>query len=319
MGTAYSVKVVTGPEGLDIGLSDAIEAIIREELDTIDAHMSTWRTDSELSRFNASTSLEPFPVSDDTLEVLRWSLEISAVTGGAMDVTVAPLVDAWGFGPDGRTTDTPSEAELAAIRARVGYRLLELDEDQGTVRRLSPGVRCDVSALAAGYAADRIWEQLSGQGLTDFLIDVGGELRTRGRNDAGQPWQIAVEVPQDGGRSVDSIVPISDMAIATSGDYRNYYEVEGRRIAHILDPRTGEPLTHRLASVTVVDDLAVRADALSTALMVLGPEAGFAFAIEHDLAAAFIVREEAGGFARQTTPRLEALIAAGTSESDPAE
>ena len=308
MGAAFAVQVVTGRAGLDETARAGLSQAIRTELDGIDARMSTWKSDSELSRFNASTSLEPFAVSRDTFEVFRWAVDLAALTNGAVDVTVAPLVEAWGFGPDGQLERRPSEPELRRLVDAVGVHFLELDSQASTVRKTRPDVRCDFSSLAPGYAADRLWTLLDEQGFSDYLVDVGGELRTRGRNDAGAPWQIAIELPQPGGRSVDRIVPVSDLAIATSGDYRNYHEVEGRRVTHIIDPRTGEPIRHRLASVTVIDALAVRADALSTALMVMGPEEGLAFAREHDLAAAFISRDaEGNGFVRETTPRLDAL------------
>jgi thiamine biosynthesis lipoprotein len=308
MGTEFAVKVVTGREGLDDITRTDLGRTIRAELDGIDARMSTWKPDSELSRFNASTSLDPFAVSKDTFEVFEWAVELGALTGGAVDVTVAPLVDAWGFGPDGPLERQPTDAHIQRLLESTGVRHLALDAATLTVRKARPDLRCDFSSIAPGYAADRIWTLLSDRGFTDYLVDVGGELRTRGRNDAGAAWQIAIELPQPGGRTIDRIVPVSGLAIATSGDYRNYHEVEGRRVTHIIDPRTGAPIQHRLASVTVIDELAVRADALSTALMVLGPEAGLAFAREQDLAAAFIIREADGeGFVRETTARLEAL------------
>ena len=308
MGAAFAVKIVTGPAGLDEPARAALSQAIRAELDGIDARMSTWKPDSELSRFNASSSLEPFPVSRDTFEVFQWAVALGALTGGALDVTVKPLVEAWGFGPDGPLDRRPSDDERRRLLGAVGARYLELDPEALTVRKTRPDVGCDFSSLAPGYAADRLWALLDERGFSDYLVDVGGELRTRGRNDAGSRWQIAIELPEPDGRIVDRILPVSDLAIATSGDYRNYHEVEGQRVTHIIDPRTGEPIRHRLASVTVVDALAVRADALSTALMVMGPEQGLAFARQHDLAAAFISRNAQGdGFVRQTTPRLDAL------------
>lgn len=307
MGTTYSVKVVTGPEGLADRARGEVDAAIRVEIERIDALMSTWNTESELSHFNRSTSLAPFAVSPETFEVFRWSVDLGALTGGALDVTVAPLVDAWGFGPGGRRGGPPGADEIARLREAVGIRYLELDATARTVRKVRPDVHCDFSALAAGYAADRIWARLADLGVTDALVDMGGELRARGRNDAGEAWQIAIERPQPRGRLTERMVPILDLAIATSGDYRNYYEVDGERIAHILDPRTGRPIRHRLASVTVIDRLAVRADALSTALMVLGPDDGFALAEQMDLAALFIVRNDAGGFTERATPRFDAV------------
>lgn len=307
MGTTYSVKVVTGPDGLSDPARRAIDEAIHEELERINGLMSTWDAGSELSRFNRSTSLEPFAVSAETFDVFRWAFELGTLTGGALDVTVAPLVDAWGFGPQGRRDETPGDDEIARLLEAVGWRYLELDAAVRTVRKTRPDVRCDLSALAAGYTADRLWTRLVAQGITDFLIDMGGELRARGRNDAGGRWQIAIERPQPGGRAIERIVPIADLAIATSGDYRSYYEVDGERVAHLVDPRTGRPIRHRLAAVTVIDALAVRADGLSTALMVLGPDDGFALAERMDLAALFAVRNDAGGFTERATRRFEAV------------
>lgn len=307
MGTTYSIKVVTGPGGLAPADRHGIDEAIRVELDRVDALMSTWNPESELSRFNRSTRLEPFAVSPDTFEVFRWSVDLAALTGGALDVTIAPLVDAWGFGPDGRRERPPAADQIARLREATGVSHLELDAAALTVRKTRPDVRCDFSALAPGYAADRLWARLSSQGVTDFLIDVGGELRARGQNDAGTAWQVAIERPQPGGRTVARTVPIVDLAIATSGDYRNYHEVDGERVTHILDPRTGQPIRHRLASVTVIDELAVRADGLSTALMVLGPDDGFALAERIGLAALFIERDDAGGFTQRATPRFDQL------------
>lgn len=307
MGTTYSIKVVTGAAGLGPAARRDIEGLIRVELDRVNALMSTWDPESELSRFNRSTSLEPFAVSPETFEVFRWSVDLAALTGGALDVTVAPLVDAWGFGPGGRRGRPPAADQIDRLREATGVRHLELDAAALTVRKARPDVRCDFSALAPGYAVDRLWARLADHGMADFLIDVGGELRARGRNDAGAAWQVAIERPQPGGRVVERTVPISDLAMTTSGDYRNYYEVDGERVVHILDPRTGRPIRHHLASVTVVDELAVRADGLSTALMVLGPDDGFALAERIDLAALFILRSEIGEFTQLATPRFDRL------------
>ena len=175
-----------------------------------------------------------------------------------------------------------------------------------TVRKTRPEVRCDLSSVVPGYAADRLWMELANRGFTDFLIDVGGEVRTRGRNETGAPWQVAIERPEPQGDAIQRLVPISDLAITTAGDYRKYREVDGQRVAHILDPRTGRPLTHRLASVTVIDALAVRADAFDTALMVLGMDEGMALATKLNLAALFIERT-GDGFSERATPRFEEI------------
>ncbi len=306
MGATFSVKVVTAQDDVDGGDHSEVDRALPATLDRINRLMSTWDPDSELSRFNRSTSLEPFPVSLETFEVLRWSVELSALTGGVLDVTMGPLVDAWGFGPGGPRTRLPSDEEIARLREATGAGQLELNPAAMTVRKTRQEVRCDVSAVAPGYAADRLWAELADRGFTDFLVDVGGEVRTRGRNDIGKAWEIAIDRPQARGDAIHRLVPISNLAIATSGDYRRYRDVDGRRVTHILDPRTGRPLAHRLASVTVIDELTVRADGLATALMVLGGDAGMALARKLDLAALFIERTDEG-FSERATPRFEEI------------
>ncbi len=306
MGGTFSVKVVTPKDELETpGLHD-VDRTLRSTLDRIEGLMSTWDRDSELSRFNRSTSLEPFALSSETFEVFKWSIDVGILTGGALDVTIGPLVDAWGFGPGGPRTAPPSNEEIARLRQATGAGQLELNPKALTVRKTRPAVQCDLSSIVPGYAADRLWTDLADWGFTDFLIDVGGEVRTRGRNETDAPWQVAIERPQLQGDAIQRIVPISNLAITTAGDYRKYREVDGQRVAHILDPRTGRPLTHRLASVTVIDPLAVRADAFDTALMVLGTDEGMALATKLNLAALFIERT-ADGFSERATPRFEAI------------
>lgn len=308
MGASFTVKVVVGPEGL--ADESEIGRLIRADLERVNALMSTWDPESELSRFNRSGSLEPFRVSDETFEVFEWAQKIEAMTGGALDVTVGPLLSAWGFGPGGERDHAPPQEAISQLLEQTGLRHVELDADDRTVRKRHPGLICEFSALAPGYAADRLAALLVERGAMDFLVDVGGEFRVRGQNDAGMPWQIAVERPTEEGRFIERMIPISDGAVATSGDYRNYHEVDGQRVSHILDPRTGRPVRHRLASVTVIDELAVRADGLSTALMVLGPDEGYALAESLNLAALFIVRADSGdGFESRGTSRFEALAA----------
>jgi thiamine biosynthesis lipoprotein len=305
MGTTYSVKVVTGTDGLSN--APDLDRQIRTDLERINALMSTWDPNSELSRLNRFTGSGPFPLSRETFEVLQWSEKIGGLTGGALDVTVAPLVEAWGFGPWAKRDHAPDEDEIAKLRQAVGFHLLELDHAKLTVRKKRPDVRCELSALAPGYAVDRLTTRLADRGLRNFLVDVGGELRAQGLNEAGRPWQIVVERPDNGGLTGQRFVQVTDLAMATSGDYRNFYEVDGVRLSHILDPRTGRPIDSRLASVTVIDTLSVKADAFATALMVLGPEQGMALAERLNLAALFLVRDEASGFLERATRRFDAL------------
>jgi len=306
MGTTWSVKVVAA--SLDPERQDAIEGRILEELERIIDRMSHYEPSSELSRFNASSDTAPFPVSEETAEVVRWALEMGALTDGALDVTVGPLVDAWGFGPPPVPPEPPSDAEIERLLAVTGQEHLELGADSPALRKDTPGLRVDLSSIAKGYAVDRVADLLTADGLDRFLVEIGGELRARGTNEDGEPWRLAVERPQDEGRSVHLVVALEDGGLATSGDYRNYHEVDGRRLSHIIDPRTGRPVAHRLASVSVIAPLCVRADALATALMVLGPDDGFALAERLDLAALFLVRREDGTFEERSTESFRELV-----------
>lgn len=316
MGTTWSVKVVAEPEGLSADESRSIDRAIRDELTRINQLMSTWDATSELSRFNQSTSLEPFAVSPETFDVFRWSADLWKETGGAFDPTLGPLIDAWGFGVD-REVSPPDDATVERLKASmVGMPLVELDPEGRWVRKRATGIRCDFSALAPGYAADRLARRLLDRGLDRFLIDVSGELVGRGRNAHGQPWQVGIERPQAAERSAARVVPLLDMAMATSGDYRNFRDVNGQRLTHILDPRTGRPVRHALASVTVFDALAVRADSLSTALMVMGPDDAQTFAASHGVPALFLIRLPGGSFEERRSAAFETLETAATGSSE---
>ncbi len=228
-----------------------------------------------------------------------------------------PLVEAWGFGPHGATRTPPGDDELQALRARVGYRLLALDAARSTVAKARPDVACDVSAIGDGWAADRIARAIVALGHPDVLVDVGGEVAARGRRADGGRWRVAVEWP-DGARGRTPVLELADAGVATSGDYRKVWtDAQGHRRSHILDPRTGRPVAHDLASVTVVDADGAWADALATTLMVLGPDAGRALAARERLAARFVVRQPDGQFAEWSTPAFESVVAAPGSPEPP--
>ena len=269
--------------------------------------MSTYRPESEISRFNRARSTDPFPVSADTLAVLRHAREISELTGGAFDVTVGPLVDAWGFGPAGEPAAPPTEGDIERLRRQVGFRKLRIDHAASSIRKLVPGLSCDLSALAKGYAVDRVADRLHAEGIDSYLIEVGGEVRAGGLSPRGDAWRVGIEQPGPGPPAVQRLVRLRDRALATSGDYRNYYEVGGRRISHTIDPRSGRPIDHRLASVSVVAPLGVRADAIATALGVLGPDAGYELAAAQGWAALLIVRRGDGTLHERETPAFAAL------------
>jgi thiamine biosynthesis lipoprotein len=313
MGTTYSVKLVAPdltPEAhAELGRS------IESELERVNELMSTYRPDSELSRFNRLDSTEPYPISPETFEVFEVAQAVSERSGGAFDVTVGPLVAAWGFGATDRPPRPPAPEELAALRQKVGYQRLRLHSDEGAISKSHPDTWCDLSAIAKGYAVDRVAEAISSRGHESFLIEVGGELAGRGTKRGGQPWRVGIERPDNVQRVTHEVVELRDRALATSGDYRNYYEVDGRRISHTIDPRQGRPIRHSLASVSVIHESAVWADALATALNVMGAEEGLGWAELHEVAALFLVRTRSGDFRELATKRFEALRAAADVDS----
>ena len=306
MGTTYIVKVVPTDDYSD-ALNTELAHRISDALENVNALMSTYQPDSELSRFNASRSLEPFSISKETAEVFACAQAVSRATNGALDVTIGPLVNAWGFGPEVRS-GVPGDAEIDALRKRVGYEKLVLDLDNNTIRKTIPDLYCDLSAVAKGYAVDRVAELLEAMGL-DYFVEVGGEVRARGVDDAGRPlWTAGIEQPIPDRRVVYRVVPMAEGALATSGGYRNFYEENGERISHTIDPRTGRPVRHPPGSVSVLDARCAVADAYATALVVLGPEAGYALAVELDLPALFLTVDEHGTIQERMTPAFEAIV-----------
>lgn len=306
MGTTYTVKIIADALPADSEAETARE--IEARLESVNSKMSTFLPESELSRFNHSAETTPFEMSEETLEVFRLARQISQASGGAFDITVGPLVNAWGFGPDGRPKEPPAPAQLAVMREWVGYDKLDIDTSASTVRKTLPRMYCDLSAIAKGYAVDRVAAALDRLGFRHYMVEVGGEVKTQGRNAQGVPWQIAVEKPSGPGRSGELVVPLTGRAMATSGDYRNYYEKDGVRLSHTIDPRTGRPISHKLASVSVIHTECALADGYATALMVLGPENGYSLADQLELAAFFIVRDKPGGFSHKATPAFDQLM-----------
>jgi len=308
MGTTWSV--VLGAAGRDRSATSRARAAIEAELAAVNARMSTWDPDSELSRFNRHASGDAFPMSSDTIAVLELSQQVSEQSQGAFDVTVAPLVAAWGFGAGARVPGAqPDAAELAGLRERVGYHLLEIDAAAGTARKRRADLECDLSAIAKGFAVDQVARALTEQGWSDFLVEVGGEVRAHGVRPGGGPWRVGIERPDPSGRVVQGVVALADAAMATSGDYRSFYEAQGERRSHIVDPRSGRPVSHPLASVSVISSDAVLADAWATALSVLGPAEGLRVAEERRLSAYFITRVAEDRFEMTATSRFPELEA----------
>ena len=291
MGTSWSVKVVDLPGTIQ---QSTINESINKTLVTISRSMSTYDADSELSRFNASPDTDWVTASDALVEVLGAANEVSRLTGGAFDVTVGPVVNMWGFGPSGIRSEAPLESEIESVRALTGYSNMEVRRTPAAIRKLLPGLYVDLSSIAKGYAVDRIADFLEQQGIKDYLVEIGGELRAKGHNERATSWRVGIERPSATERAVYQAIEIDGAGLATSGDYRNYFEQDGQRYSHIINPVSARPVTHRLASVTVVTASAMRADALATALMVLGPEDGYALAEREGIAAFFIVKADKG-------------------------
>lgn len=299
MGTYYLVKVVDRPKELRLR---ELEENIDQLLHDVDARMSTYRADSELSRFNTVKSTEWVPASSDLIEVIDQALEVSRNTNGAFDITVGPLVNLWGFGPEIKADQVPSEQQIQAEMARVGYRHVHVRRNPPAVRKDVETVYLDLSALAKGYAVDRVADYLERLGISNYMVEVGGELRLKGHSERGTPWKIALEKPTPGEREIYEVVQLDKQGVATSGDYRNYFEKDGQRYSHTIDPRSGRSIDHRLASVTVVAETSMYADAMATALMVAGPDAGLKLAQEQDIAAYFIIKSGDGFTATATDP-----------------
>lgn len=303
MGTTYTVKLYAP------GAAESRIAIARDrvaaELERIVAKMSTYDATSELGRFNRHRATTPFAMSSDTLRVFDIACDVSEASGGAFDVTVAPSVDAWGFGPD-KHCYVPPEDVTRAARSSIGFRGVTIDRVSQTIAKRSADIRADLSGIAKGYGVDVASRALDALGFDRYLMEIAGEIRTKGANADGRAWQIAIERPDAVPQRAYRIVPIADRAISTSGDYRIYFEQDGRRYCHEIDPTTGAPIAHSLASVSVVAAESARADAWATALFVLGPDRGYALAATHGLAAHFIVRDR-GGFVERSTPAFASL------------
>lgn len=306
MGTTYSVKLVDIPQGIDqSGLAREIDGL----LGTVNHQMSTHRPDSELSRFNAAAAGTWMPISVDTRFVIEEALRVSRLTGGAFDPTVGPIVDLWGFGPGGGQERIPSSEDVAAARETVGFAKVETRVGTAAVSKHDSGIRLDLSGVAKGFGVDKLAEHLEARGIGNYLVEVGGELRGSGRGPNGQPWRVGIEKPSSVPGDLQHIVDLGREALATSGNYRIFFEHDGRRYSHIVNPRTGRPVDHDLASATVVAATTMEADALSTSLLVLGPEAGMSLAAEHDIAA-FLITGRQGSFTEMASPAFERRLKA---------
>lgn len=288
MGTTYTVKYITTANSPSL---DELKSNVDSVLVHVNKLMSTYDPTSELSEFNKQPAGTTIEASDGLTYVLGEALKISEQSGGKYDVTVGPLVNIWGFGPGKHNDEVPSDSAIEAAQQKVGYQHVSID---GNTITKSNDVYVDLSSIAKGYGVDEVARTLKESGVSNYLVEVGGEILASGRKLDGSLWHVGVESPAGGHNVAQRVIAASDIAIATSGDYRNYFEKNGVRYSHTIDPTTGKPITHRLVSVTVIDSTSTRADGLATAITVLGPIEGLKFAQKFNIAAYMLVKEDAG-------------------------
>lgn len=303
MGTGYSVRLGRADDSaFKAGNHSAKElaVVVHSVLQDVDAHMSTWRADSEVSVFNRSVDSDWQRMTPATTSVIAHALQTSDLSVGAFDVTVGPLIDLWGFGAGalkslGQVSNVkPATKSIREVLAQVGYNAIDIDLDKYAVRKRNPNVQVDLSGIAKGHAVDRVASLLDDNGVESYLVEVGGELRSRGAKPDGSLWRVAIERPSVGPRDVFRILQLDNKAVATSGNYRNFFTENGQHYSHAIDPRTGQSVTHELASVSVVANTTMDADALSTAMMIMGPHEAFDFAEQNQIAAHFMLNSSVG-------------------------
>ncbi|NQU56885.1 MAG: FAD:protein FMN transferase [Rhodospirillales bacterium] len=305
MGTTYQIKITDRPAHVDV---ERLAADVERLLETVNRQMSTYRPDSELSRFNTGTAQSWIPVSADTAEVAAEALGIAALSGGAYDPTVAPLVDLWGFGAGGDGLKVPARRRIREIRVGLGHVKVQAQATPPRLIKHAANIHVDLCGIAKGFGVDKLAEHLERIGVGHYLIEIGGELRGRGWSPRGGIWRVGIERPQASPDGAQRVVRLDGKGLATSGDYRIFFEEKGQRYSHILDPRTGRPIDHSLASVSVIAPTAMQADGLSTALMVLGPDEGAKLAEREGIAAFFIAKRGRGFAETATTAFLPHLI-----------
>ena len=301
MGTTYNVKY---PKVTAVDKAK-VKQLIDKRLIHVNKLMSTYDPTSELSRFNQYRFEQPFAISPETRKVVLEAMRLGELSDGVLDVTVGPLVNLWGFGPTMRPESIPSQQDVDAVRAYTGLDKLTVVKD-GLVKA-HPQLYVDLSTIAKGYGVDVVAELLEEQGVESYLVEIGGEMRVKGDKGNGSEWLIAIEKPVSDARAVQKIISIGDNAIATSGDYRNYYEQDGVRYSHLIDPRTGKPIQHNTVSVTVIYPSSMTADGMATAFNVMGWESAIALAEQNDLAV-FIVKREGDSFVEYSSPAFESLV-----------
>ncbi len=304
MGTVYGVSFYRLPPTLT---TNALTESLNQLFLTLDREMSTYRPDSEISRFSDYQSTNWFPVSKETAFVIEDALRVSRLSQGAFDITVAPLVQLWGFGPDRHTGQIPSETAIASTKRKVGYTHLEARLNPPALRKDIPELAIDLGGIGKGYGADAMAQLLDSLGVTDYLVNIGGETKAKGNSHFGRPWHVGVEKPVENVREIERVVALANQGMSTSGDYRNFFFANGQRYAHIIDPHTGHPVTNGVAAACIIQSSTMHADALAKTFIVMGPEAGYRFAVEQHFPVLMIIRTDKG-FVEKMTPEFEKLV-----------
>ena len=307
MGTTFNITAI----GDDLD-QEALAASVDAALAAVNASMSNWDPNSEVSRFAKSDSTDPQPISPEFAKVIAAANQVHAQSGGLFDVTLGPLIQLWGFGSREPADPIPSDADIAVAQEAVGQaRLLTLDEAALTLAKGRPDTQVFLAAIAKGYGIDAVAAVVAEAGADSYMVEIGGDLVTRGTNPDGNAWSIGIETPEPGTQgSIELVVPVRDMGLATSGDYRNFFTHDGKRYSHIIDPNTGRPITHLTTSATVLAEDAMMADAWATAMLALGAERGLQVAEDHDVAVFFISRGETQGDTTYITAQSAAFTAA---------
>ncbi|QIM67110.1 thiamine biosynthesis protein ApbE [Mannheimia granulomatis] len=311
MGTTYTVKYIDNGEVKNLASSDTVKNELDKLLIEVNNQMSTYQNDSEISRFNQlKQANQAVEISKDFAKVVQEAIRLNSVTEGALDVTVGPLVNLWGFGPDKRLNKVPSDEQIAERSTYVGIDKIAVQlEPKPILTKLVPNLYLDLSAIAKGFGVDKLAEYLEQIGVSNYLVEIGGELRGKGKNLQGLDWRIAIEQPiMAQAQTAQITVPLHNLAMATSGNYRNYFEDEkGNRLSHIIDPKQLRPVSHNLASITVLAPTTMTADGLSTGLFVLGPEKALQVA-EREKLAIFLIIKNGETFETQMSSEFKKLI-----------
>ncbi len=286
MGTTYNV-IARDPSGTVVQ-ADA-QAQIDAALNGVIAQMSNWDSSSEISKFNAQRSTDTFSMSPDLANVMAAAADVNIASEGRFDTTMGPLIEAWGFGANGDMSK-PTNAQIADAQARSGHSATLTVNGNG-MQKILPETQVYLAAIGKGYGADKVGQVLENLGINNYMVEIGGDLYAAGTNADGQPWQIGIEKPAALSGGVMDVVGVSGMGLASSGDYRNYFEQDGVRYSHVIDPTTGRPITHTTASATVLAENAMLADAWATAMLILGKDRGLVIADQNDIAVVFIERD----------------------------